>query len=330
MLLIRRCFVQMAAVAAALMLASVLLIEAGVSGAWSQPAGTIKLLVPYPPGGGIDAVARIVAEQVGRTQGPTMVIENRPGAGTEIGTQVVVRSPPDGNTLLVNNAALLLLPLQRKVDYDPFADLAPICNLASTPNVLVVNGNSRFKTLDDFVRAARSEPGGLTYGSAPGGVANVAFEMLAHLANIRLTFVPFGGTAPAVNALLGEHIDAAMVDYPAAAGQVRAGKLRALTITSRQRLQALADVPTAEELGYKDYEVEVWYGTFAPAGTPPETISRLGTWFSRAVQAPEVRAKLDAQQIRPVATCGAEFAAYLRKQSDEFGRAIRESNIRSE
>jgi tripartite-type tricarboxylate transporter receptor subunit TctC len=303
---------------------------AGGSSAWSQTAGTIKLLVPYPPGGGIDVLARIVAEQVGRARGPAMVIENRPGAGTEIGTEVVVRSLPDGNTLLINNAALLLLPHLRKVDYDPFADLVPICNLASTPNVLVVNSNSPFQKLDDFLRAVRSKPRELTYGSAPGGVANVAFEMLAHRAGIRLTFVPFGGTTPAVNSLLGEHIDAAMVDYAAAAGQLKGGKLRALVITSRKRMEALPEVPTAEELGYKDYEVEVWYGLFAPAKTPVQTISRLANWLSSAVRAPEVRVKLDAQQISPVAVCGDDFAVYLRKQSDDYGRAIRESNMKAE
>ena len=315
---------------AALVVGCVSLFGLGGSGASAQPAGTIKLVVPYPPGGGIDALARIVAEQVGRARGPAMVIENRPGAGTEIGTAVVVRSTPDGNTLLVNNAALLLLPHLRKVDYDPFADLVPICNLASTPNVLVVNSNSPFQNLDDFLRAARRKAGELNYGSAPGGVANVAFEMLAHRAGIRLTFVPFGGTTPAVNSLLGEHIDAAMVDYPAAAGQLKAGKLRALVVTSRKRLEALPNVPTAEELGYKDYEVEIWYGAFAPAKTPPETISRLANWFSSAVRASEVRVKLDAQQISPVAVCGDDFAVDLRKQSEDFGRAIRESNIRAE
>jgi tripartite-type tricarboxylate transporter receptor subunit TctC len=298
--------------------------------AWSQPTGTIKLVVPYPPGGGIDVLARIIAEQVGRAQGPAMVIENRPGAGTEIGTEVVVRSMPDGNTLLINNAALLLLPHLRKVDYDPFADLVPICNLASTPNVLVVNSSSPFKNLEDFVRAARGKAGGLNYGSAPGGLANVAFEMFAHRAGIHLTFVPFGGTTPAINALLGEHIDAAMVDYPAGAGQLKGGKLRALVVTSRKRMESLPNVPTAEELGYKDYEVEVWYGVFAPAKTPPETISRLANWLRGAVRAPEVRAKLAAQEISPIAACGADFTAYLRKQSDDYGRAIRESNMKRE
>ncbi|HEY7296770.1 MAG TPA: tripartite tricarboxylate transporter substrate binding protein [Xanthobacteraceae bacterium] len=310
--------------------AFVSLFGVGASSAWSQSAATIKLVVPYPPGGGIDALARIIAEQVGRAQGPAMVIENRPGAGTEIGTEVVVRSMADGNTLLVNNAALLLLPHLRKVDYDPFADLAPICNLASTPNILVVNSNSPFKNLDDFLRAARGKAGGLTYGSAPGGLANVAFEMLAHRAGIRLTFVPFGGTTPAINALLGEHIDAAMADYPAAAGQLKGGKLRALVVTSRKRMEALPNVPTAEELGYRDYEVEVWYGMFAPAKTPPEAISRLSDWLSSAIRAPQVRAKLAAQEITPVAACGADFATYLRKQSDDYGRAIRESNMRAE
>jgi tripartite-type tricarboxylate transporter receptor subunit TctC len=298
--------------------------------AWSQAARTIRLIVPFPPGGAIDALSRIVAEEVGRERGPTIVIENRPGAGTEIGTEVVVRAAPDGNTLLMGSDALVTVPHLRKTSYDPLSDLLPICRLASTPTVIVVNSASAYRTLDDLLGAARARPGALTYGSAPGSVVNVGFAMLAHAANVRMTFVPFGGTLPAVNALLGEHIDAAMVDYPAAIGQVRAGKLRALATGARQRIEDLPEVPTVAESGFKDYELELWYGPFAPAKAPGETISQLAASFSQAMQAPEIKSKLAAQQISPMVTCGAGFAAFLRKRSDELGRAIREANIKTE
>jgi tripartite-type tricarboxylate transporter receptor subunit TctC len=154
------------------------------------------------------------------------------------------------------------------------------------------------------LHAARERPGQLTYGSAPGAVAQVGFAMLAHAANVHMTFVPFGGTLPAINAVLGGHIDAAgMVDYPVAAGQLQAGKLRALATGSRKRIEGLPDVPTVAESGFEDYELEIWYGLFAPARTPAETILQLATWFREAVQAPAIRSKLATQQLSPVSYC---------------------------
>lgn len=322
-------FSHLAAGAAALVFFSISLFAVSDLGARAQAIRTIKLIVPFPPGGAIDVLARVVAEEVGQLQGRTIVIENRPGAGSEIGTVAVSRSVPDGNTLLMGSIATITLPHLRKVNYD-LADLEPICNLASTPTVIVVNKNSGYQTLDDLFRAARDKPGELTYGSAPGSVLHIGFEMLAHVANIQMTFVPFGGTPPAVNALLGEHIVAAMVDYSAAAGQLQAGTLRALAVGSRKRIDDLPDVPTVAESGYKDYELELWYGPFAPAKTPTEKVSQLIAWFSQAMRVPEVKSKLAVQQISPVAMCGADFSVYVRKQFDEFGRAIREANIKVE
>jgi tripartite-type tricarboxylate transporter receptor subunit TctC len=197
------------------------------------------------------------------------------------------------------------------------------------PTVIVVNNTSPLRKLDDLVQAARAKPDALTYGSAPASVLNVGFEIFAHAANFRMTFVPFGGTAPAVNAVLGGHIDAAMVDYPAAAGQLQGGTLRALATGAHMRIEGLPDVPTIAESGYKDYELELWYGPFAPAKTPTETISPLASWFSQAMRAPEIKPKLAAQQFSPGVTCGADFADFLRKRSDQFGRGIREANIKA-
>ena len=207
--------VAIAAIAAAALLAF-------APPAWPQAAQSIRLIVPYPPGGGIDVLARILADEVGRTQGQSIVIENRPGAGTEIGTEVVARAAPDGKTLLINNNAIVILPHERKVSYDLGTDFAPICNAASTPTVMVVNANSPYRSLQDIVTAARAKPGELTYG--------VAFEMLAHQGNFKVMFVPFGGTPPALNAVLGEHITIGFVDYPAAAGFIQAGKLRPVAV----------------------------------------------------------------------------------------------------
>jgi tripartite-type tricarboxylate transporter receptor subunit TctC len=299
--------------------------------AFAQTGGSVTVVVPYPPGGGIDVLARLVAEEIGRLQGPSMVIENRPGAGTEIGTRLVVRAAPDGNTLLINNAGLLLVPHFRKVDYDPLTDLTPICHVASTPTLIVVRKESPFRSLSDLLQSARARPGALNYGSAPGSMAQVGFELLTHSANIKMTFVPFGGTPPAVNALLGGHIDVAgMVDYPAALGQLQAGTLRALATGASRRLPDLPDVPTVAESGFKDYEWDVWYGFFVPARTPQSRVAELENLLMKAMQAPELRTKLAAQQLEPIATCGSNFAAYLRKLYNEYGRAIREANIKGQ
>jgi tripartite-type tricarboxylate transporter receptor subunit TctC len=297
---------------------------------FSQGTRTIKVVVPFPPGGGIDVLARIMAEQIGRMQAATVVIENRPGAGTVIGTDAVYRAKPDGNTVLIDNNSFVVTPHLRKVDYDPFLGFAPICNAADTPTVIAVNSASPYRTLDELFAAARAKPLALTYGSAPGSALNVAFEMLSRMASFRMTFVPFGGTPPAVSAVLGDHIVVAHVDYPSAAGQIQAGKLRALATGSRRRIAALPQVPTVAESGFKDYGLDLWYGLFAPAQTPKEVVSELADWFSRSVQVPEVKAKLAAQGINPVAMCGADFVADLRKQFDTYGRAIREADIKAE
>ena len=326
----RQLFLHLGAGAAILTVVSALVLVLSGSGAWSQAARTIKMVVPFPPGGAIDVLARIVAEQVGKLQGPAIVIENRPGAGTEIGTDVVVRSKADGSTLLMGSDASLVVPHMRKVSYDFFNDLIPICSLASVPTVIVVNKDSPYRTFDALLQAARAKPGALTYGSAPGSVLNVGFEMLAHAANFSMTFVPFGGTPPAVNALLGGHIDAAMVDYPAAAGQLRSGDLRALATGAHKRIEDMPDVPTVAESGYKDYELELWYGPFAPAKTPAELVTQMQSWFTQATQAPEIKTRLAALQFSPTIKCGADFATFLRKRSDDFGRAIRDAKIKAE
>jgi tripartite-type tricarboxylate transporter receptor subunit TctC len=313
--------------AGALVAVLVSLLAFSAAPSWSQTARTVKLVVPFPPGGAIDVLARIVAEQVGRQQGPTIVIENRPGAGTEIGTEAVVRAAPDGNTLLMGSDAMLVVPHIRKVNYDSVGDLAPICSLASVPTVIVVKTDSPLRTLDDLVKTARAKPGELTFGSAPASVLDIAFEIFAHAANFKMTFVPFPGTLPAVNAVLGGHISAAMVDYPAAAGQLLAGTLRALATGARKRIDGLPDVPTIAESGYKDYELQLWYGPFAPAKTPAETVSAFATTFVDAIRAPEIKSKLAAGLFSLDVACGADFAALLRRRSDDFGRGIREANI---
>jgi tripartite-type tricarboxylate transporter receptor subunit TctC len=298
-------------------------------GAWAQ-SGPIKIVVPFPPGGAIDVVARVMADGIGRMRGPAIVVENRPGGAMEIATEAVIRAKPDGNTVLIVNNSFLVTPHLLKVRYDPLASLEPICRIATTPTVIVVSSSSPYRRLADLLAAARAKPGALTYGSAFGGVLHIGFAMLQQAANVQMTFVPYQGTLPAVTALLGGNLDTALVDYPAAAGQIQAGTLRVLTTGSRHRLQWLPDVPTVVESGYPDYEVELWYGLFAPAKTPSSIITHLADLFSASVRVPEAHSRLLAQGVEAEPICGAEFGAYVRTEYERYGRAIADANIKAE
>jgi tripartite-type tricarboxylate transporter receptor subunit TctC len=312
------------------LICAVVAILAVLSSDWAWSQNTIKIVMPAPPGGAGDIVARMLSEQVGRDQGRTMVIENRPGAGTIIGTEAVARAAPDAGTLLITAPYLLIAPHLRKLSFDPLTAFEPICHLVSSPGVIVVNSASSYRTLTDLLDAARAKPGELTFAAAgPGTVHHIGFEMLKRAANVKLTFVPYAVGAPAVTALLGGHVTAVFAEYAAVAEHVSAGRLRAIAATTRTRIDALPDLPTVAET-YKDYEVDFWWGLFAPAKTSKETVSQFADWYIAAMRDPTVKAKLVARGFIPVATCGVDFAALLRKQYDHYGRVIREANIKAD
>ena len=296
--------------------------------AWAQ-ARTIRIVAPVPPGGTTDILARLLADQIGRRPGVSVVVENRPGAGTVIGNDAVARAAPDGNTLLINTTGILISPYLQKTSYDPLTSFDPICQLVSSPTVFAVNSASPYQTLPDLLAAARAKPGEVTMGSiGPGSAYQLGLESLKRRANVDITFVPFAGSAPAINALLGQHVTSVFAGYANLAELVATGKVRALAVASRNRIEPLPNTPTVAELGYKDFEVDNWFGLFAPAKTPPDTSSQLAGWFTEAVKAAEIRPKLVNNGLFPTALCGADFAALLRSQYDEFGRIIREANIK--
>ena len=303
------------------------LISAHDYGAWSQTTRTIKVVVPVPPGGSIDILARLVTDQIGRAaRGPTFTIENRPGGGGVIGTEAVARATPDGNTLLIAATSILISPHLQKVNYDPLTSFEPICELADVPTVIVVNSASPYRTLTDLLEAARAKPDELTMASVgPGTPYQFGFESLKRAANVNMTYVPFSGSAPAINALLGQHVTSVFAGYPNVAELIATDKLRALAVASRTRIETLTDIPTIAESGYKDNEVENWFGLFAPATTPKETINQLADLFAAAVLAPELKPKLVGQGLFSVGTCGANFTSFLRKQYDYYSQVIRES-----
>jgi tripartite-type tricarboxylate transporter receptor subunit TctC len=311
--------------------AVVTLIVLPIIPASSQAGRTIKIVVPVPAGGAGDILARQLADQVGRTHGISVVTENRPGGGTVIGTESVARAAPDGNTILLNAPYMLIMPQLRKVNYDPLTSFEPVCYLVSSPGIIVVNSASPYRTLADLIKAARAKPGTLTLASVgPGTAQHVGFEMLRRAAKVDLTYVPYSGGAPAINALLGQHVTAVFAEYAPLSGHLKAGTLRAIATSARNRIEPLPALPTIAESGYPDYEVDLWWGLFLPAKTPTATVSQLGRWFTDALQAPEVQGKLATLGFSTVALCGADFGAVLRKEFNRYGRVIRDANIKAE
>jgi tripartite-type tricarboxylate transporter receptor subunit TctC len=296
----------------------------------SQTQRTIRIIIPFPPGGSTDMIARLLADQISRTPGISMIVENRPGAGTVIGTEAVARPTPDGNTLLMPANSFVINRVVRKLGYDPLG-FEPICLLARTAHVVTVNSSSPYRTLGDYLADARAHPGTLTAASVgPATAQHIALEMLKRAANVDISFVPFSGNVPAVNALLGGHVTSVIVNYQDVAELVKAGKLRALATTLPARLDDIPDVPTVAESGFKGFETETWIGLVAPPKTPQATAALLASLAVSALQAPEVRTKLLAVGLSPVGLCGAGFADYLHKQFDDYTRVIRASNIKIE
>jgi tripartite-type tricarboxylate transporter receptor subunit TctC len=300
-------------------------------GAWSQTTRTIKITVPVPPGGGLDFLTRLLAEQIGRSRGQTIVVESRPGAGGRIATEAASRLPPDGTNLLMTSPSFVIDPHVRKVNYEPLTSFEPICDLVEAPNVIVVNGASPYRTLAELMSAARSKPDDVTMASiGPASNQHIAIETVKRRSNISITYVPYPGSAPAVNALLGQHVTSLLAAYANVEEQIIAGNLRALAAATQKKIRALPNVPTVTEAGYKDFELDNWFGVVAPAKTPKETVSQFANLFTAALQVPEIQAKLATQGLYPVAACGLDYAALLRKQYDDYGRLIREANIKAE
>ena len=314
----------------AVLLAAFALALAGAD-AWSQSSRTIKMILPFAPGGPAYNAIRILGQQIASTGGPTIVVEPHPGAGTAIGTELVAGAVPDGNTLGIISNSFVLLPQTRKVNYDPLTDFAPICDLVDFPPLIVVNSESPYRTLADFIDAAHAQPGMLTLASiGPATVSHLTVEMLKLRAKADIIFVPYPGYSPGIEALLGSHVTAVLADYSSLVEHLKAGKLRALATTMPKRIDQLPDVPTVAESGYENFVAEFFVGLVAPAKTPKETLSQFADLFTAAMQPPDIKAKLATLGLFPSGICGGDFGTVLRKDYDEYGRIIREANIKME
>jgi tripartite-type tricarboxylate transporter receptor subunit TctC len=228
----------------------------------------------------------------------------------------------------MTQSPFLINPHLRKQNYDPLIGFEPICQFVNSPTVIVVNGTSAYRSLGDLLSAARAPSSNLSMAGNPASVSQIGLELLKLSANINMTFVPYTGAGPQVTALLGDHVTAAFAAYTAFSDHIKSGRLRALA--SLSRIEAAPDVPTFAELGFSELEFDAWTGLLAPAKTPNETLAQLGAWFVAAMHEPEIKLKLAALQLSLVNKCGFDFAALLRKQHEQFGRIIREANIKPE
>jgi tripartite-type tricarboxylate transporter receptor subunit TctC len=296
-----------------------------------QAARTIRVILPVPPGGAIDIFSRIVAEQISTATGTNMVIESKPGAGGIIAAEYVAHAPPDGNTLLSNNNAIIVSSILHKVNYDPLTSFEPICDLVTTPQIIVVNAASPYHTLTELLDAARAKPGELSIASVgPNTTQHIGIERLKRLAHADLTYVPYPGGATPINALLGNHIDAAVLNWSEIGQQITAGSARALATMAAQRIEPLPDLPTVAESGFPGFETDVWFGVVAPAQTPKDVTAQLIDWFRSAVMAPQVKAKLVDLALYPNPKCGTDFDAHIHRQHELYTQAIHDIGIKAE
>jgi tripartite-type tricarboxylate transporter receptor subunit TctC len=299
---------------AALALAAMLF--ADVSFADDYPSRPIRLIVPYAPGGGADTVARIVAKRVGETIGQPIVIENRGGAGSIIGTDMVAKAEPDGYTLLLGQSGPISInpAVYKDLRYDPIRDFAPISMTTAYPYILVVNAKQPAKSLQDFVTLAKSKPGSLNYGTTGIGAANhLVTELFSSKAGLKMTHVPYRGTALAVADLVAGQVDVVFGDPISVLSHIQAGTLRALAVTSKERSAVAPDVPTVSESGYPGFDAIAWHGILAPAGTPAVIVQKLNGEIVKALQNPETRTLLVNQAMQTVGNTPEEFAAFIKQ-----------------
>ena len=293
------------------------------------PSRPVKVIVPSPPGGGTDILARVLAQHFSKALGQPFVVENKPGAGNMIGIESVARAPADGYTLLVVASTLALNSvLYKKVPYDPVRDFAPITLAATAPNVLIVNPGLPVKSLPEFIALAKAKPGALSYGTPGIGTSpHLSMELLKSMAGIDLQHVPYRGTAAAVTDVIGGQIAATFANALTAKPHVDSGRVRALAVSGPSRVDAFPAVPPVAEAGVRGYEAMQWYGMAAPAGTPAPIIARLHVEAAKALQSDEMKEKLALDGAQPVASTPAEFAALIRRELDKWSRVVRAAGI---
>jgi tripartite-type tricarboxylate transporter receptor subunit TctC len=307
------------------------LVAAGQAWAQAYPSHPVRVLVGFSPGGGVDISARLMAAKLSEILGQQFIVENKPGAGTNIAAAEAAKSAPDGYTLFMNSPAVVINTALYAHPPYKLSDFTGVSIFAATTNLLVVPASFEAKTVQDLIRIAKEKPGTLNYSSAGQGTTqHLAGELFKLRTGTKIVHVPFKGSGPSMQALLGGQVQMTFVNPVAAGPQVKAGKLRALAVTDKRRTDILPDVPTMEEAGVKGVEVTLWYGLLAPAATPPEIVQALGKAVAAATKDPKVRAALDKQGADPVGNTPAAFNAYLKEEYERWSEVVKVSGARVE
>jgi tripartite-type tricarboxylate transporter receptor subunit TctC len=302
----------------------------GAAAAQTFPTRVVRVVVPQPPGGGFDAVARTVSEPFAVLLGQPVIVENRPGGGGTIGVDVVAKAPADGYAIvLASSGSLAINAALTKLPYDPVRDLAPISPVATLPFVAVVYPGAGIESVGDLIAKAKAAPGTLSFGSVGNGTPlHLAGELFKTMTGTNLVHVPYKGSSPALTALMAGQIPVAFVDLTAALPHIRSGKVRGLATTGTRRPAAAADLPTMAEAGLAGYEVVGWLGLVAPAGTPPQVVQRLSAEVNRAMNLPEVREKLLAVAVEPMTATPEQFSAFIAAEIPRWARLVEVSGAK--
>lgn len=297
----------------------------------NYPSKPIRLVVPFPPGGGTDTISRVVATKLSETLKWSIVVDNRPGAGGNIGVDLAAKAPADGYTIVMGQTSNLAVnpTLYAKLPYDPVKDLAPITTVADAPLVLVVAASSKFKTLADVVAAAKAKPGDVTFATPGNGtVAHLTGELFQRAAGIKLQHIPYKGSAQAITDLMGGTVDVFMASVPTAMAHLKSGKMRALAVSSAKRSASLPDVPPINDAGYTGFDANTWFGLLAPAGTPASVIARLNTEVNRVLQMPDVREKIRGEGGDILGGTPEAFGNLIKGDVVKWGKVVKDSGAK--
>ena len=299
----------------------------------AYPTKPVRLVIPFPPGGGTDILARLVANELSKTNKWTVVADNKPGAGGTIGITEITKAQPTGYDIVMGQKDNLVIGpwLYKSLPWNPTKDLTAVAHVAYTPVIIATSANSKYKTLADVVAAAKAHPGSVTYGSPGNGTSiHLAGDLFEKAAGIKLSHVPYKGSNPAMMDALAGNVDLLVSSVPSAMGQIQSGKLRPLAVTSAKRSSSLPDVPTIAESGYKGFDVSTWYGVMAPAGTPANVVTTLNTEINKLLATPEMKAAIHAQGAEPLAMSPAEFSKQLNTEYTQWKGIVEASGVKIE
>jgi tripartite-type tricarboxylate transporter receptor subunit TctC len=296
------------------------------------PTKPVRLIVPFPPGGGTDTLARVYGQKLGELLGQQVLIDNRPGGGTNIGAELAAKAPPDGHTLFMGNISHTInVTLYSKLAYDLVRDFAPVTLLASTPNILVVHPSIPAKSVKELVALARARPSQIDYSSSGSGTSShLAAELFSMMSGVKMTHIPYKGGGPSVVALVGGQVSVGFATTPSVIAHIKSGKMRGLAVTTAQRSPSTPDLPTISEAGLTGYDAGTWYGLLVPAATSRDIVVRLQADSVKLLKLPDVRDRLDTAGFETIGSSSEQFATYIRSEIDKWGKVVKASGARAE